>query len=148
VFRLENSVNRSLLLTTKCKGSYATLLAAASSSKRHKVIPGEKPIFAAAQGPSQGYEDVFVFQSNSDHIWMLDVNDEICKSVGNFSKDRRGLGSTELKALSIFGEGVVQAFWWSKDGSLVLKRIPINGPGGPVDVENIGRLYLEIQAHG
>jgi len=108
----------------------------------------KKPILAAAQGLGQGYESIFVFQSNSDQIWMLDVRDGICKLAGNFSDDHRGLGSRELKALSVIGEGIAQAFWWSRDGSFVLKRIPIDGQGDPVDVEDVGKLYLEIQANG
>lgn len=79
---------------------------------------------------------------------MLDVYNGIRKSVGNFSKDRRGLGWRELKALSVFGEGIAQAFWWSSKGFFVLKRIPINGQGDLEDVEDIGQLYLEIQANG
>ena len=109
------------------------------------MILRDKPVIKAAQGLHGDYEHLVVFGSDDSRIWLLDSSDGSCRLLGDFSADKRGLGSGELKGVSSLSDGTAQIFWWSRDGEFVLKRIPMSGIAKPWEVGGIGERYLSIQ---
>jgi hypothetical protein len=137
-----------LLLTAQSPSSGATLLGS-GDSRKNIVIVRDKLILAAAQGGMKGRESFVVFQCESGQIWLLDA--QIwgdCRPLNSLSGNRVDLGTSDLKALSVLGEGIAEALWCSSKGTLLLEHIPMNGQGQAREVEGIGELYSNIQAQG
>jgi len=132
----QSSRQASLLLLTQCAGSRVTVL----KGEDQQVILKDRRIIAAAQGTGRDHEGYVVFQSDSGRIWLLDSREGVCRPLSKFSS-----GRGDVKALSMIEGGVVQVFWCSCKGNLVLMRASLDGSRTPWEVTGIGELLLMME---
>ncbi|KAK4184814.1 hypothetical protein QBC35DRAFT_505100 [Podospora australis] len=131
-----------LVFTSKCTGKHATLWRAGSEHPPQTILR-DKPIGIVAQGIGAEYGSFFVFGDSSGRVWRLDTRDMSCRLLNNFSGDSRGL--SEPRTMSCSSDGLLQVFWWTKDGRFVLYEVDLNGIKDPREIAGVGELYLAIE---